>query len=57
MRRVLSIAAILIGARLLFGNFLLTTAKRESFFFDNYFTPIGLVLIVAGAYFLLRDYE
>ena len=57
MRRVLSIAAILIGARLLFGNFLLTTAKRESFFFDNYFTPIGLVLIVGGAYFLLRDYE
>jgi hypothetical protein len=57
MRRILPVAAILIGARLLFGNFLMTTAKRESFFFDNYLTPLGLVLVVAGAYFLMKDYE
>ena len=57
MRRILPIAAIFIGARLLFGNFLLTTAKRESFFFDNLYTPVGLILVVTGAYFLWRDYE
>jgi ABC-type enterobactin transport system permease subunit len=56
MRRIWPIAAILIGARLLLGNFILTTAKNVSFF-DPVFTPLGLVLIVGGAYFLLRDYE
>ena len=57
MRRFFPIAAVIMGARLMVGNFILTTAKQESFFFDNLKTPLGLVLIVVGGYFLLKDYE
>jgi hypothetical protein len=43
---------------MLVGNFIVTTASRESFFFDNLATPFGLILVIGGgAYFLLRDYD
>lgn len=57
LRRVLPIAAIIAGARMLLGSFIVTTAARESFFFNNLLTPLGLALIVGGAFFLLRNYE
>jgi hypothetical protein len=57
MRRVWPIGAIIIGARLLLGNFIVTTASRESFFFNNLLTPFGLILVIGGAYFLLKDYD
>jgi len=57
MRRIWPIGAIVIGARLLVGNFIVTTASRESFFFDNFATPFGLILIIGGAYFLLKNYD
>jgi len=57
MRRVWPIGAIIIGARMLLGNFIVTTASRQSFFFDNLATPFGLILVIGGAYFLLKDWE
>ena len=57
MRRVWPIGAIIIGARMFVGNFMITTAARESFFFGNLTTPLALILIIGGAYFLLKDYE
>jgi hypothetical protein len=57
MRRIWPIGAIVIGARMLVGNFIVTTASRESFFFDNFATPFGLILIIGGAYFLLKNYD
>ena len=54
LRRFWPIGAIILGARLLFANFLVTTATRESFF-DGVRTPIGLLLIVVGGYFLMKD--
>ena len=56
LRRVWPIGAIILGARLLVGNFIVTTAARESFF-DSYRTPLALILIVGGTVFLLKDYE
>lgn len=57
MRRILPIAALIVGARMLFGSFLITTARNESLF-DFFYTPIALALIVGGGYFLLmRDEE
>ena len=56
LRRVWPIGAIILGARLLLGNFIVTTASRESFF-DSFYTSLALMLIVGGAYFLLKDYE
>ena len=47
---------MILGARLLFANFMVTTAKHENFF-DNLSTPIGLLLIIVGGYFLTRDYD
>jgi hypothetical protein len=52
MRRILPIAALIVGARMLFGSFLVTTARNESLF-DFFYTPIALALIVGGGYFLL----
>ena len=52
MRRILPIAAIIVGARMLVGSLIMTTAKNESLF-DALFTPIGLTLIIGGGYFLL----
>ena len=57
MRRVWPIGAIIIGARMLVGNFIFTTASRQSFFFDNLSTPFALILVIGGAYFLLKDYD
>lgn len=54
MRRILPGAAIIVGARLLVGGFMLSTARNESFF-DYLSTPIALALVVGGAYFLLKD--
>ena len=57
MRRILPIAAVIVGARMLFGSVLITTARNESLF-DFFYTPIALALIVGGGYFLLmRDEE
>ena len=56
LRRFWPIGAMILGARLLFANFLVTTAKRENFF-DGLSTPIGLILIVVGGYFLTRNYD
>ena len=56
LRRYWPIGAIILGARLLFANFLFTTAVRENFF-DGVRTPIGLLLIVVGGYFLMKDYD
>ena len=56
LRRIWPVSAIIIGARMLFANFLVTTAWRESFF-DGVWTPIALILIIGGAYFLMKDYE
>ena len=56
LRRIWPVGAIVIGARLLFSNFLVTTAFRESFF-DGLLTPIALVLIIVGGYFLMKGYE
>ena len=56
LRRIWPIGAIVLGARLLFSNFLVTTAFRESFF-DSLSTPIALILIIVGGYFLMKDYE
>ena len=52
MRRMLPIAAIIVGARMLVGSVIITTAKNESLF-DALFTPIALTLIIGGGYFLL----
>jgi len=41
---------------MLVGSFVVTTAARESFF-DSYHTIVALVLVVGGAFFLLKDYE
>lgn len=56
LRRIWPVGAIIIGARMLFANFLVTTAFRESIF-DRLSTPIGLILIVVGGYFLTKDYD
>lgn len=56
LRRIWPIGAIVIGARMLVGSFVVTTAARESFF-DSYSTILALVLVVGGAFFLLKDYE
>lgn len=56
LRRIWPVGAIIIGARMLFSNFLVTTAFRESFF-DQLSTPIALILIVVGGYFLTKNYE
>lgn len=53
-RRILPIAAIIIGARVLIGNFVVATAERGGFF-ENPFVPIALILVIGGAYFLLKD--
>ena len=52
MRRMLPIAAIIVGARMLVGSVIMTTAKNESLF-DAVPTPIALALIIGGGYFLL----
>ena len=52
MRRILPMAALIVGARMLFGSFLITTARNESLF-DFFYTPFALALIVGGGYFLL----
>ena len=57
MRRVWPIGAIIIGARTLVGSFIVTTANRERFFFNNLTTPFALILVIGGAYFLLKDYD
>lgn len=41
---------------MLLGSFMTTTVKGESFF-DYVLTPIGLILIVVGGYFFMKDYE
>ena len=56
LRRFWPIGAIILGARLLFANFLFNTATRGSYF-DGLSTPIGLVLIIVGGYFLMKDYD
>ena len=56
MRRIWPIGVMILGARLLLGSFMTTTAKGESFF-DYAFTPIGLILSVVGGYFFLKDYD
>lgn len=56
LRRIWPVGAIILGARLLFANFMVTTATRESFF-DGFSTPVALILIMGGAYFLMKDYE
>ena len=55
MRRMIPVAAIIIGARMLVGSVIMTTAANESLF-DALSTPIGLALVIGGGYFLLmRD--
>jgi hypothetical protein len=56
MRRIWPIGAIIIGARLLLSGFIITTATGESLL-DRLSTPIGIVMILGGGYFLLKDYE
>ena len=56
MRRILPIAAIIVGARMLVGSVIMTTAKNESLF-DALLTPIALTLIIGGGYFLLMKDE
>lgn len=56
LRRIWPVGAIIIGARLLFANFLFTTATRQNFF-DGFSTPAGLILIMVGGYFLMRDFD
>ena len=56
LRRFWPIGAIILGARLLFANFLVTTATRESIF-DGRSAPIGLTLIIVGGYFLMKDWD
>ena len=56
LRRFWPIGAIVVGASLLFGNFLVTTATRGNFF-DGLSTPVGLVLIIVGGYFLMKDFD
>ena len=56
LRRFWPIGAIIIGARMLFANFLVTTAFRESLF-DRVSTPLGLILIIVGGYFLMKNYD
>jgi hypothetical protein len=56
LRRIWPVGLIVLGARMLFGGFLVSTAFRESFF-DRLSTPLALIFIVVGAYFLMKDYE
>jgi phosphatidylserine synthase len=56
LRRFWPIGAMILGARLLFANFMVTTAHRQNFF-DGLSTPIGLILIIVGGYFLAKDYD
>ena len=56
LRRFWPVGAIIIGARLLFANFLFSTATRQNFF-DGFSTPVGLILIMVGGYFLMKDFD
>ena len=41
---------------MLFGSFLFSTAVSTSFV-DRISTPIGLILIVVGGYFFMKDWD
>jgi ABC-type enterobactin transport system permease subunit len=56
MRRIWPIGVMIVGARMLLGSFMMTTVKGEDFF-DYASTPIGLILVVVGGYFFIKDYE
>jgi hypothetical protein len=56
LRRFWPVILLVVGARMLFGSFLFSTAVRESFA-DRLSTPIGLILIVVGGYFLMKDWD
>ena len=56
LRRFWPIGAMILGARLLFANFMVTTAHRQNFF-DSLTTPVGILLIIVGGYVLTRDYD
>ena len=56
IRRIWPLGLVIVGARMVFGSFLYSTAVRESFF-DRLSTPIGLVLVLVGGYFLMKDWD
>ena len=56
MRRVWPIGLMIAGARLLLGGFMSSTAKGENVF-DYVSTPLGLILLVVGGYFFMKDYD
>jgi hypothetical protein len=56
LRRFWPIGAVIIGARLLFANFLVTTVFRENFF-DSLRVPIAIILIVVGGYFFTKNFD
>lgn len=56
MRRIWPIGVMFLGVRMLLGGFMTSTAKGESFF-DYASTPLGLILIVVGGYFFMKDFD
>lgn len=56
LRRFWPVILLIVGARMLFGSFLFTTAVRESFV-DRLSTPIALILIAVGGYFFMKDWD
>ncbi len=56
LRRFWPVILLIVGARMLFGSFLFSTAVSTSFV-DRLSTPIGLILIVVGGYFFMKDWD
>ena len=56
MRRLWPIGLMIGGVRMLLGGFMSSTAKGENFF-DYVSTPLGLILIVVGGYFFMKDFD
>lgn len=56
LRRFWPVVLVIVGARMLFGGFLMSTAFSTSFF-NRLSTPIALILIAVGGYFFMKDWD
>ena len=56
LRRAWPMVLVVIGVRMLLGGFIITTAKNQSLF-DSGSTPIGVLLILIGGFFLWQQFD
>ena len=56
LRRFWPVILLIVGARMLFGGFLMSTSFSTSFF-NRLSTPIALILIVVGGYFFMKEWD